>query len=78
MSYSCNLLKKKPLNGHKVSHSNKKTKRLFDVNTQKKTFSLNINGKITKITKKISARGIKQLDKLLHKPEAALELLKSL
>ena len=61
MSRVCEVTGKKVMHGNKVSHANNKTRRRFDVNLQKKTFwvaSLNKS-----ITLKVSAKGIKTIDK---------------
>ena len=42
MSRKCELTGKSPLKGHKVSHSNNKTKRKFFPNLKKVTFKSNI------------------------------------
>ena len=61
MSKKCELTGKIPLKGHKVSHANNKTRRRFDVNLQKKTFWVASLKK--SITLKVSAKGIKTIDK---------------
>ena len=61
MSRVCEVPGKKAMHGNNVSHANNKTRRRFDVNLQKKTFwvaSLNKS-----ITLKVSAKGIKIIDK---------------
>ena len=42
MSKKCELTGKSPLNGHKVSHANNKTKRKFFPNLKKVTFKSDI------------------------------------
>ena len=49
------------MHGDNVSHANNKTRRRFDVNLQKKTFWVASLKK--SITLKVSARGIKTIDK---------------
>jgi len=57
----CELTGKKTMSGNNVSHSERKTKRKFKVNTQKKCFtsdSLKIN-----LTFNVSTNAIKTVDK---------------
>ena len=49
------------MHGNNVSHANNKTRRRFDVNLQKKTFWVASLKK--SITLKVSAKGIKIIDK---------------
>ena len=62
MSRICIVTGKRPQVGHKVSHSNIKTKRRFDVNLHTKRFWLESEKKF--ITLRVSTRGIKIIDKL--------------
>jgi large subunit ribosomal protein L28 len=52
---------KKPLVGHRVSHSNIKTKRRFNINLQKKRFW--IEGQNRYITLRVSTQGLRIIDK---------------
>ena len=62
MSRECQVTGKKPLVGSNVSHSNRHTKRRFEVNLQNKRFW--IEDEKRWITLKISARGMRRIDKL--------------
>ncbi|MDD3772976.1 MAG: 50S ribosomal protein L28 [Weeksellaceae bacterium] len=62
MSKICQITGKKRLVGNSVSHSNIKTKRTFDVNLFKKKFFMPETGEW--ITLKVSARGLKTINKL--------------
>ena len=62
MSRVCQVTGKKPLVGHNVSHSNRHTKRRFEVNLKNKRFWLEDEKRW--ITLKISARGMRRIDKL--------------
>jgi large subunit ribosomal protein L28 len=62
MSRECQVTGKKPLVGHNVSHSNRHTKRRFEVNLRNKRFWLEDEKRW--ITLKISARGMRRIDKL--------------
>lgn len=57
MSRICKITGKKPIVGNTVSHSNKKTKRRFDINLFSKRFYLSQEKKWIRL--KISAAGIK-------------------
>jgi large subunit ribosomal protein L28 len=57
MSRFCKITGKKPVVGYSVSHSNNKTKRIFDINLFKKRFYLSQNKKCIRL--KVSAVGIK-------------------
>ncbi|MAZ55826.1 MAG: 50S ribosomal protein L28 [Flavobacteriales bacterium] len=61
MSRICQLSGKKPMVGNNVSHSNKKTKRRFDINLIKKRFY--IPSKSEWITLKVTASTLKTIDK---------------
>lgn len=61
MSRVCQVTGKKPLVGHKVSHSNRKAKRRFEVNLQSKRFWFEEEGRWVKL--RVSARGMKLIDK---------------
>ena len=61
MAAVCQVTGTTPGFGHNVSHSNRRTKRRFDPNIQKKTYyvpSLRRN-----VTLTVSARGIKVIDR---------------
>ncbi|GAB3017955.1 50S ribosomal protein L28 [Niabella terrae] len=61
MARVCQVTGKKPIGGHKVSHSNIKTKRRFLPNLQKKRFYLVEEDKW--ITLKLSADAIRTINK---------------
>ena len=61
MSRMCQLSGKKPMVGNNVSHSNRKTKRRFNLNLIKKRFF--IPEKDEWITLKITAATLKTIDK---------------
>ncbi|MDH3651384.1 MAG: 50S ribosomal protein L28 [Saprospiraceae bacterium] len=62
MSRVCQLTGKRPISGNNVSHSNRRTKRVFNPNLQKKRFYVPEVGKW--ITLKVSARAIRTINKL--------------
>lgn len=62
MSKICQITGKKRMVGNRVSHSNIKTKRTFDVNLFKKKFFMPETGEW--ITLRVSARGLKTINKL--------------
>jgi large subunit ribosomal protein L28 len=62
MSRVCQVTGKRPLVGHNVSHSNRHTKRRFEVNLQNKRFW--IEDEKRWVTLKVSARGMRRIDKL--------------
>ena len=62
MSRVCQLTGKKPISGYNVSHSNKRTKRVFAPNLQKKRFY--IPEAVKWVTLKVSTRAIKNINKL--------------
>lgn len=61
MSRICDLTGKRPLKGHKVSHSNHKTKRRFFPNLQTKKFFVPEMDEW--ITLKVSTSAIRTIDK---------------
>jgi len=61
MSRVCQVTGKKALVGHKVSHSNIKTKRRYEVNLQRKRYFLEDEGRW--VTLRISTKGMKIIDK---------------
>ena len=61
MSRICQLSGKKPMVGNNVSHSNKKTKRRFNINLVKKKFF--IPAKDEWITLKVTTSMLKTIDK---------------
>ena len=61
MSRVCELTGKKPITGHNVSHSNRKTKRWFRPNIQKKRFYIPEEDRW--ITLKISMSALRTIDK---------------
>ena len=62
MSKVCKLTGKKPISGNNVSHSNRKTKRRFVPNIQKKRFFVPELGKF--VTLKVSTSAIRTINKL--------------
>lgn len=62
MSRICELTGKKVMVGNNVSHSNRKTKRRFFPNLQKKRFFIEEDG--TWITLRVSAAAIRTINKL--------------
>ncbi len=61
MSRVCQVTGKKPVSGHKVSHSNIKTKRRFLPNLQSKRFYLAEEDKW--ISLKVSSEGLRTINK---------------
>jgi large subunit ribosomal protein L28 len=62
MSKVCIITGKKTLHGNRVSHSNIKTKRVFNPNLQVKTFYIEEDDLY--VTLKLSAKGIRTIDKI--------------
>lgn len=62
MARECQLTGKKPMKGHKVSHSNVKTKRRFLPNLQKKNFYIPETGQWVQIN--VSTAALRNIDKL--------------
>lgn len=62
MSKVCDLTGKRPITGNNVSHSNRKTKRRFYPNLQKKKFFIPETGEW--VTLKVSAAAIRTINKL--------------
>jgi large subunit ribosomal protein L28 len=60
MSWRCDLTGKKPLSGHKVSHSNIKTKRRFMPNLQNVTLISDALGR--RVRARISTNALKTVD----------------
>jgi large subunit ribosomal protein L28 len=61
MSRVCQVTGKRALVGNKVSHSNKKSKRRFEINLRTKRFWLEDEGRWIKL--RVTARGMKVIDK---------------
>jgi large subunit ribosomal protein L28 len=61
MAKVCEVTGKKPLVGHNVSHSNRHTKRRFEINLFTKRFWLEDEKRW--ITLDVSARGMRHIDK---------------
>ena len=61
MSKVCEITGKRPLVGHNVSHSNRHTKRRFEINLITKRFWLEDEKRW--ITLNVSARGMRTIDK---------------
>ena len=62
MSRVCQVTGKKPLVGNNVSHSNRHTKRRFEINLMNKRFW--IEDEKRWISLRVSARGMRLIDKL--------------
>ncbi len=62
MSKVCNFTGKKPISGNHVSHSNRKTKRRFVPNIQKKKFFVPETGEF--VTLRISTSAMRTINKL--------------
>lgn len=62
MSKVCKLTGKKPISGHNVSHSNRKTKRRFVPNIQKKKFFVPETGNF--VTLRVSTSAMRTINKL--------------
>ncbi|MEM7574913.1 MAG: 50S ribosomal protein L28 [Bacteroidota bacterium] len=62
MSKVCKLTGKRPISGNNVSHSNRKTKRRFVPNIQKKRFYVAETGKW--VTLKVSTSAIRTINKI--------------
>jgi len=62
MSRVCQVTGKRPLVGANVSHSNRHTKRRFEINIRAKRFWLEDEHRW--ITLRLSARGMRRIDKL--------------
>ena len=62
MAKICDLTGKRPITGNNVSHSNRKTKRRFLPNLQKKRFYIPETGKW--VTLKVSTQAIRNINKL--------------
>jgi large subunit ribosomal protein L28 len=61
MSKVCDLTGKRPMSGHRVSHSNRKTKRKFYPNLQKKRFFIQDENRW--VTLQVSTTAIKTINK---------------
>lgn len=61
MARICQLTGKKAIIGHKVSHSNVKTKRSFDVNLKRKRFFVPETGEW--LTLRVSTSALKNINK---------------
>ena len=62
MSRVCQVTGKRPLVGSNVSHSNRHTKRRFEINLQDKRFWMEDEKRWIKL--RISTRGMRRIDKL--------------
>ncbi len=62
MSRVCQLTGKRPITGNNVSHSNRKSKRVFAPNLHKKRFFIPETGKW--VTLKISSKALRTINKL--------------
>lgn len=61
MSRHCQVTGRRPGFGNAVSHSNRRTRRRWDPNIQRKTYYLPSEGR--RITLHLSAKGIKVIDR---------------
>ncbi len=61
MSLVCQVTGKRPVSGHRISHANNKTKRVFKPNIQTKRFWLPSENRWIKL--RVSAKGIKIITK---------------
>lgn len=71
MSLRCQVTDKKVMSGNNVSHSNRKTRRVFKPNLHKKTFWAPTLKR--KVTLTLSKKGLKMIDKIGI--DAVIELL---
>ncbi len=62
MARVCQVTGKKPMSGHNVSHANNKTNRRFLPNLRKSRFW--VPSLAAYVTLKVSAKGVKTIDKL--------------
>ncbi|MEO6190999.1 MAG: 50S ribosomal protein L28 [Saprospiraceae bacterium] len=62
MSKVCDLTGTRPMYGNKVSHSNRKTRRRFNPNLQKKTFFIPETGEWVEL--KITTKALRTINKL--------------
>ncbi|MCX7125367.1 MAG: 50S ribosomal protein L28 [Gammaproteobacteria bacterium] len=62
MSRVCEVTKKRPLSGHKVSHAKNKTKRRFLPNLQKRRIWVPEENRYITLT--VSIKGLRTIDKL--------------
>ena len=61
MSQVCEVTGKRPLYGNNVSHSNRKTRRRFNVNLRERRFWLESEKRFIKL--KVSSKGLRIIDK---------------
>ena len=61
MSQVCEVTGKRPLYGNNVSHSNRKTRRRFNVNLRERRFWLEREKRFIKL--KVSSKGLRIIDK---------------
>ncbi|MBX7448452.1 50S ribosomal protein L28 [Mycolicibacterium sp. 3033] len=61
MSAHCQVTGRAPSFGNAVSHSQRRTRRRWDPNIQRKTYYLPFEGR--RITLRVSAKGIKTIDR---------------
>ena len=62
MSKVCQVTGKKPLKGHRVSHANNKTKRVFLPNLHYRRFWLESQNHFVRL--RVSTAGLRKIDKL--------------
>lgn len=75
MSRVCVLSGKRPKRGHNVSHSNRKTKRIFSTNLHNHRIWLPVQKRFVKL--RLSAYGLRLIDKL-GAEKALLKITKQL
>ena len=62
MSKVCEVTGKKPLKGHRVSHANNKTKRVFEPNLHHRRFWVESQSRWVRL--RVSTAGLRRIDKL--------------
>lgn len=62
MSFKCDVTGKKPMYGNNVSHSNRKTRRRFLPNLQKRRIWCEESGQYVRVL--VSNKGLKLIDKI--------------
>ena len=73
MSKVCQVTGKKPLKGHRVSHANNKTKRVFAPNLHYRRFWVESENRWVRM--RVSSAGLRRIDK--HGIEAVLAEIKA-
>ena len=62
MAYQCDVTGKKPMSGNNVSHSNRKTRRRFLPNLQKRRIWCEETSRFVRV--RVSRKGLKTIDKV--------------